>query len=71
MFLYRSAIGARDVGANLLHGVVDIVLSHSVALGSQIRTGATEDVGRVVTVVAATVALAVPRVFDILKPRKV
>ena len=70
IFCYRSAIGARDVGADLLHGIVDVVLPHGVALGSQIRTGAAEDVCRVIAVVTAAVALAVPRIFDVLKPGK-
>jgi hypothetical protein len=66
-FCYRSAVGAWDVRADLLHGLVDVVLPHGVALGSQIRTSATEDVSGVVAVVAAAIPFAVPSILDILK----
>jgi len=48
--------------------VVDVVLPHGVALRRQLRAGPAIDIGRVVTVVAAAVPLAIPGVFDILLP---
>ena len=63
---YSSAVGARDVGADLFHGLVEVVLPHHVALCRQFGTRAAVDVVRVVAVVAAAVTLPVPRVFDVL-----
>ncbi len=68
LVFYRSAVGARDVGADLLHGIVDVVLPHGVALGCQIRTVSAEDIGRVIAVVTAAVTFAIPRFFYVLKP---
>ena len=63
---HGSTVGAWNVGANLLHGLVEVVLPHGVALSRQLRTGPAVHVVRVVAVVAAAVALAFPIILDVL-----
>ena len=63
---HGSTVGAGNVGADLLHGLVEVVLPHGVALSRQLRTGPAVHVVRVVAVVAAAVALAFPIILDVL-----